>query len=530
MASRAVKARPGRPTLQGYDNQGHAGEQEARHRGPASVSSRGSITSEKSSDFPGPDNNNQKVGLKKEVGLTSGVALIVGTMIGSGIFISPKGVAEGAGSVGFSLVCWVICGVISTLGAISYAELGTFIPKSGGEYPYLLDCFGPLHATVGGIPAFLFAWINMVVIRPSAIAIILLAFAKYILEPFYTDCISDDVAEKCLASFAILLLLLINCFSVKLATRVQNVFAAIKIVSLVIIILGGFVMMAMGHTETLATGFEGTNTNIGQIAIGLYNGMWAYDGWNNLNYVTEEIQNPNRNLPLSIAIGIPLVTLLYTLVNISYFTVMSMPELLRSTAVAVTWGRRTLGIMWWIVPFSVACSTFGAANGTFFSGSRLTYVAAREGHMVEILSMIHVKRNTPLPSLVFTCIVALIMVIPGNIGSLIDFFSFAVWLFYGLTMVALLVMRYTKRNEERPIKVPIVIPIIVLIVSLYLVVAPIIDDPRIEFLFAALFILLGLVFYVPFVLYQKVIPGMGKLTTFLQLLMEVSPASDESEL
>lgn len=150
--------------------------------------------------------------------------------------------------------------------------------------------------------------------------------------------------------------------------------------------------------------------------------------------------------------------------------------------------------------------------------------------MVELLSMIHVKRITPLPSLLFTCIIALIMIIPGNISSLIEFFSFAVWMFYGLTMASLLVLRWTMKDAERPYKVPIVVPIFVLLVSVFLVFAPIVDEPKIEFLYAAIFILAGLIFYVPFVHFQKVLPGMEKFTLFMQLLMEVSPPTDETEL
>ncbi|ELU11785.1 hypothetical protein CAPTEDRAFT_97936 [Capitella teleta] len=472
-----------------------------------------------------------RIRLKENVGWVSGTALIVGTMIGSGIFVSPKGLTEGTGSVGLSLICWTICGIVAMLGALTYAELGTMITKSGGEYSYLHEAFGPLSQKVGSIPAFLFAWIMVLLLRPASVAIIALAFATYVIDPFFEVCEASDAAKKCLAAVLILMLAILNCASVRIAVIVQNVLTVAKLVAIVIIIFGGFVQLGLGHTQYLATGFEGTETNAGSIAIGLYNGMWAFDGWNNLNYVTEEIVDPHKNLPRSIYIAIPLVTILYLLMNISYFSAMSVAEMLATPAVALTWGNRVLGSAAWIIPLSVALSTAGAANGTIFSAGRLNYVAAREGHMLELMSMVHVKKFTPAPSIVFTSLLAIIYIIPGNIGGLIEFFNFAVWIFYGLTAAAFIVMRFTTdyKDAYRPCKIPIFIPVIVVIVSVFLVLAPIINDPRLEFLYVALFILAGVIFYIPFVHFQKQPPFMPILTAFLQLLFESAPPVAEEE-
>ncbi|XP_077982159.1 b(0,+)-type amino acid transporter 1-like isoform X2 [Glandiceps talaboti] len=462
------------------------------------------------------DEDSQSVSLKRQVGLFSGIALIVGTMIGSGIFVSPKGVLRQTESVGMSLIIWLACGVLSMLGALSYAELGTLIPKSGAEYPYLFEAFGP-------ILAYLYAWISVVILKPASVAAIALAFGAYAAEPFYGGCGAPDIVVKLLAAASIFIITWVNCYSVKWATSVQNVFTAAKLACIVIIIMIGFVRLGQGHTEYLTKSFEGSSSKGFAYAVAFYQGLWAYDGWNNLNYVTEEIKNPFRNLPLSIIIGIPLVTLCYLLVNISYFTVMSPSELLASNAVAVTLADRVLGVMAWIIPVSVAMSTFGAANGTLFTSGRLTFVAAREGHMVEILSMVHVRRFTPFPAVAFTSILALLMIIPSDFDALVNYFSFTAWLFYGLVMMALIVLRFTRREAKRPIKIPIIIPIIVLLASVYLVIAPIIDEPALEYLYATLFILAGLLFYVPFVHFKYSIPGMKHFTVFLQLLLEVAP-------
>ncbi|CAM4525453.1 hypothetical protein PO909_023899 [Leuciscus waleckii] len=456
--------------------------------------------------------------LRQDVGLVSGICLIVGTMIGSGIFISPKAVLEGTGAVGPCLVVWAACGLLATLGALCYAELGTMIMKSGGEYPYLMEGFGP-------VLAYLYSWTTIIVLKPSSFAIIALSCAEYASTPFYPGCTPPQVVTKCLAAACILIITLINCLSVKLASRVQNFFTAAKLLIIVIIVVSGIVLMAQGNTQNLRDPFAGGTTSFGAIGLAFYNGLWAYDGWNQLNFITEELKNPYKNLPLAIMIGIPLVTVCYILVNIAYFTVMTPVELLQSSAVAVTFGDRVLYPLSWVVPLFVVFSTFGAANGSCFTAGRLTYVAGREGHVVRILSYINVKRFTPSPALMFNGFLSIIYIMPADINTLINYFSFAQWAFYGLTCLVLIVMRFTRKELHRPVKVPIVIPALVVIVSCYLVLAPIIDKPEWEYLYCTVFIVSGLLLYVPFIYYKFNWTRhiMRPLTMYLQLLLQVVP-------
>ncbi|KAL9884087.1 b(0,+)-type amino acid transporter 1 isoform X1 [Glossina fuscipes] len=461
---------------------------------------------------------NDAIHLQRRVGLFSGVALIVGTMIGSGIFVSPSGLLVRTGSVGVSFIIWLACGLLSLLGALAYAELGTMNTSSGAEWAYFMDAFGPA-------PAFLFSWVSTLVLKPSQMAIICLSFAQYAVEAFVSECDPPMSVVKMVALLAIVMILFVNCYSVNLGMAVQNIFTAAKLVSVIIVICGGAWKLIQGNTQHLSSAFNGSTPTFGAIATAFYTGLWAYDGWNNLNYVTEEIKNPSKNLPRSIIIGIPLVTLCYTLINISYLAAMSPTEMIESEAVAVTFGNRILGVMAWLMPLSVTISTFGSANGTLFAAGRLCFAASREGHLLDILSYVHVRRLTPAPGLIFHSLIAAAMVLYGTIDSLIDFFSFTAWIFYGGSMLALIVMRYTKPNYPRPYKVPIIIPIVVLVISLYLVVAPIIDTPRIEYLYACLFILAGLIFYIPFVKMGMTPRFMNKVTLFLQLLLEVVPTS-----
>ncbi|XP_071569044.1 b(0,+)-type amino acid transporter 1 isoform X4 [Temnothorax nylanderi] len=345
---------------------------------------------------------NDPVHLKRRVGLVSGVALIVGTMIGSGIFVSPSGLLLRTGSVGLSFLVWTSCGLLSLCGALAYAELGTMNTSSGAEYAYFMDAFG-------APPAFLFSWVSTLVLKPSQMAIICLSFAQYTVEAFTVDCEPPDQVVKIVALLAIVLILLINCYSVNLATGVQNAFTAAKLMAILVVIAGGSYKLIQGNTQHLQTAFDtidGSTINIGRLATAFYTGLWAYDGWNNLNYVTEEIKNPSKNLPRSIMIGIPLVTICYALINVSYLAVMSPSEMIESEAVAVTFGNRILGVMAWLMPLSVAISTFGSANGTLFAAGRLCFAASRQGHLLDCLSYVHVRRFTPAPGLIFHSLVA----------------------------------------------------------------------------------------------------------------------------
>ncbi|XP_055549322.1 b(0,+)-type amino acid transporter 1 isoform X2 [Wyeomyia smithii] len=461
---------------------------------------------------------NDLIHLKRRVGLFSGVALIVGTMIGSGIFVSPSGLLVRTGSIGVSFIIWMACGLLSLLGALAYAELGTMNTSSGAEWAYFMDAFGAW-------PAFLFSWVSTLVLKPSQMAIICLSFAQYAVEAFVAECDPPQTVVKMVAILAIVCILFVNCYSVNLGMAVQNVFTSAKLIAVLIVICGGAYKLFQGNTQHLQNAFSGPMPSMGAIATAFYTGLWAYDGWNNLNYVTEEIQNPSKNLPRSIIIGIPLVTLCYALINVSYLAAMSPTEMIESEAVAITFGNRILGVMAWLMPLSVTISTFGSANGTLFAAGRLCFAASREGHLLDILSYVHVRRLTPAPGLIFHSLIASAMVLYGTIDSLIDFFSFTAWIFYGGAMLALIVMRYTKPNYPRPYKVPLIIPILVMIISGYLVVAPIIEKPQIEYLYAVLFIFAGLFFYVPFVHLGYHPKFMGNVTLFFQMLFEVVPTT-----
>ncbi|XP_076802749.1 b(0,+)-type amino acid transporter 1-like isoform X1 [Clavelina lepadiformis] len=460
----------------------------------------------------------QDVHLKRDVTLLGGVSVIVGSMIGSGIFISPVGVLKNVGSVGASLVVWMVCGLVAVCGSLTYAELGTMIPKSGAEYPYLKEAFGP-------IPAFLFAWTSSLVIKPSAVAIIGLVFGEYLIHPFFPDCEPVPLLVIKLASACcISLVCFLNCYSLKIAARAQIVFTTAKLLALFVVIACGIFALTQGLTDNLERGFSG-DVHWSTVGTAFYQGLWAYDGWNQLNYVTEELKNPSVNLPRAIMIGIPLVTIVYLLTNIAYLAGLSVTEMMISRAVAVTFGNKFLGAFAWFIPLGVAISTFGGANGYSITGPRIIFSAARHGHMPEILATVSYKRYTPVAAILFQTFIALLVLIPNDFDTLVNYFSFSMWIFHGGSALALLVLRRTQPDRHRPYKVPIFIPILVVLIALYLIIFPIASQPAWEYMYATLFILSGLLFYIPFVHLNLRFTFMKPFTTFVQQLFLVAPLS-----
>uniref|UniRef100_A0A673BYA3 Zmp:0000001267 n=1 Tax=Sphaeramia orbicularis TaxID=375764 RepID=A0A673BYA3_9TELE len=417
--------------------------------------------------------------IKREMGLIGGVALISGTMIGSGIFIP-----------GASLLIWAVTGVVSIFAALSYAELGTIICESGADFIYILRIYG-------SFPAFFAAFTFILVGKPTGAAATAISISEYVLAPFYPGCHPPQLIVKCVAAVSILVVAIVNSLNVRIAVRIQVIFLMAKILALAAIVIGGIVEVTHSTrviVENLnaENAFKGTQYSLNTIGMAFYQGLWSYAGWYNLNYVTEELKRPEVNLPRAVVIAISLVTGLYLLVNVNRHYFISI------------WG--------WIMSVAAALSAFGSLNGTFFGGSRMCFVAAREGHMPEILAMAHVHRLTPSPALIFTTIISLVVLIPGDFQSIVNYFSFTAWFFYAITLSGLLYLKIKKPELPRPYTVPIILPILVLIAAIFLVLAPIIDSPQIEYLYVALFIFSGVIVYVPFIHY-KLCPGLlTKLT------------------
>ncbi|MCL4146503.1 UNVERIFIED_CONTAM: hypothetical protein GTU68_021108, partial [Idotea baltica] len=238
------------------------------------------------------------------------------------------------------------------------------------------------------------------------------------------------------------LLTWVNCTNVRLATKIQDVFTVTKVFALLVIIGAGAFHLFRGNTQNYAKPFEGTNWEVSAIATAFYQGLFSFAGWCVIGGKCAHLSSFPRNLPRAIWISLPLVTLIYFLTNVAYFAVLTPAEVLSSSAVAVTFGDRTLGFMSWIIPFFVACSTFGSLNGGIFASSRLFFVGARQGHLPEALALLNVDTLTPIPSLLFLGFVTLLMLVSSDIQSLINYISFTESLFVLVSISVLLFLRY----------------------------------------------------------------------------------------
>ncbi|KAK4020770.1 large neutral amino acids transporter small subunit 1 [Daphnia magna] len=409
---------------------------------------------------------------RRKITLANGVAIIVGSIIGSGIFISPKGVLINAGSTGTALIVWALSGIFSAGGALCYAELGTIISRSGGDYAYILEAFGSL-------PAFLTLWVITLIIKPASQAVVALTFATYMLQPIFGDCPVPYSAVRLLAACCLCLLSGISCASVRGAMRIQNVFTVAKLLALFIVIVLGLFELFAGKTQNLTfTQFsEDAPLEIGKLSLAFYSGLFAFGGWNYLNFVIDELQDPYRNLPLAIFIAMPIVTIFYVLANLSYFVVISPADIIASHAVAVTFGTKLYSWLKWVIPVFVSISTFGSLNGITFTAARIVATGANNGQFPAACGFLHQQLLTPIPALIWECSLALILLLFPDVFSLINYLSFALWLVSGASVTGLLYLRWKLPDIERPIRVPLVLPITFLLCCIFLVLVPAVVTP-----------------------------------------------------
>lgn len=441
-------------------------------------------------------------GLRRSLTLLDGAAIIVGTTIGSGIFATPGRVLNQVGSVGAALAVWVVGGLLSIAGALCYAELGAALPVSGGEYAYLSRIFGkPL--------GFMFTWTNFAVLKTGSQAIISIVFARYFGSVLFnldlkTQNLDADPRLKALAVSALLLLTTVNCIGVRWGAAVQVIFTALKLLALGGVIVagladlfdGGLAHFSLPITNVVNLPPMSTLDFISAFGAAMITCLFAYDGWNNLNYVTEELQDPERNLPRAIILGSLGVMAVYVLVNIAYLAVLTPQEMVASKAVARDLALRTIGPIGGIlIPLAVAASTFGSTNGSLITGARVFYAAARDGQFPKIFGKLS-PTATPIAALIIQGVWAAVLVIRGNFGDLIDYFGFAAWLFYGLAAIGLIVLRSQAPDLPRPYKVwgyPVV-PIAFIAIAAFLVGNSIYTAP-LPSLGASIFMAAGLAIY-----------------------------------
>ena len=451
--------------------------------------------------------------LEKHKSLTylNGLSLVVGLIIGSGIFSSPAQVNINAGSYGASLVVWTVAGILAWTGAASYAELGGAIPLNGGAQIYLSKIFGEWAG-------FLFTWCAVFVLKPGSAAIIAIIGGEYVVRAAVGPDAENASAwiNKGMALAGMTLVVLFNCISTKLATRMGDIFMFFKFLALFGITIIGIVVAATGftwrgepNTDWKTTGwFNGTSTDPSNWAVALYAGLWAFDGWDNTNYVVGEFLYPHRDLPRVIHTAMPLVILSYLLASVAYIFVLPISVIQSSNTIAVQFGSVVFGrIGSLVLAIIVAGSCFGALNAMTFTSGRLVYAAGKEGFLPGFLGHIGMpgmreptnrlqRRSwasktftrligdneggfgfTPINAMLFNAILCAAYIVVGEFGTLVTFYGVAGYTFYFITVLGLIVLRVREPYLERPYRTWISTPIIFCCVSLFLLSRAIFAKP-----------------------------------------------------
>lgn len=414
-----------------------------------------------------------KEGFIKGIRLFDATALVIGTMVGSGIFIVSADIARIVNSPGLMLISWLIASALTIIAALSYAELSAAMPRAGGQYIFLREAYGKL-------PAFLFGWTFFLVIGTGIVAAVAVAFAKF-LGVLLPEVSASNIlfrlgpvgvsTQQLVAMAVIVVLTYVNCRGVREGAVVQNVFTVLKIFAVIMLILAGLtigrdpVVAHSNFTNMFAgspTGFD-IMTAIGAAMVG---SLFAFDAWAYVSCAAAEVERPSRNLPLALLYGTGFVALIYMLANISYLNVLPFLGNPAGTnifargiqyaaedrvATAVAW--TILGnVGLYVIAVAIMISTFGCVNGNILVGARLYYAMAKDGLFFKAVSHIDPKTHVPVVALVVGGAWSCMLTLTGSYSQLLDYVIFATLIFYIFTIAGVLILRKKKPDMERPYK------------------------------------------------------------------------------
>jgi APA family basic amino acid/polyamine antiporter len=399
---------------------------------------------------------NARPELVRALGVSQASAVVVGTIIGSGIFLVPAEMMQAVGSAKFVYLAWLVGGLLSFFGALTYAELGAMKPQAGGEYVYVRDAYGPL----GG---FLYAWTWFVIAKPASVATIATGLVRIlgtfsIFSFFPTHVISTPFAVtwgQVVAIAAAVLISVLNYLGVKKAGEFQLVFTVLKvaiILGIVLVCFSGAGSGAARGWSNFASTFTGAKGGVAGFMAALVAALWAYDGWNDLNMVAGEVQRPEQNIPIALIAGVATVGVLYVLVNagVQYVlpaSVIAASPRPASDAVAFVMGHMGASI----VSAGMAISMLVTLNGTILSGARVPYAVARDGYFFSALAEVHPRFHTPSVAIVMQAVLSIaLLLLGGNFRQLFSLAIFAEWLFYMIAGSTVFVFRWREPNAPRP--------------------------------------------------------------------------------
>jgi APA family basic amino acid/polyamine antiporter len=378
---------------------------------------------------------------KRALGPFDATMVVIGGIVGSGIFINPYIVAQRLDTSVLVLAAWVAGGAIALAGAFAYAELGALFPRAGGQYVYLREGWHPLAG-------FLYGWALLLLIESGAIAAVAITFAKYALRLAGRP----EAGAVPLAVGAVVVLSLVNYLGVKPGSRVLNVLVLLKVAALAVLIGAGAFAPSyegwLGAARPSSPGVLGGPIAFGAALVPI---LFAYGGWQNANYVAEEIENPRRNLPVSLLVGTAIVVLIYVSVNAVYLRALGLEGLARTDTPAATAARIMFGAVGdRFVTAAIAVSTFGFLDLAILAPTRVYYAMAADGVFFRALARLHARFRTPWVAIAIQSTWSCALALTGRYEQLLNYVVFADWIFFGLTVSTVVMFRRTHPLAERP--------------------------------------------------------------------------------
>ena len=447
-------------------------------------------------------------GLARRLGPASAIMVVIGTVIGSGIFLTPQRVAAVVQVPGVMIGVWILTGLLTLAGALTNAEIASELPEAGGQYVFFRVLYGDLTA-------FLYGWSTFIVYQTGSIAAIAIAFARYFgyfvdlphlspgLESWELPLIGSiaplaDIGVKGVAMGAIVAVTVVNYFGVQFGGFIQNVFTSLKVAA-----IGGIVVLAFtvgtGDVEHFFPlwGVPTSGSLLAAIGVAMVATLWTYDGWNSLTYLAGEVREPQKNIPRALILGTLAIIIIYVLTNLAYLYILPINEMAKSKLVAADVMNRIFGGSGGaVISLAVMISTFGTVNATSMTTARVFYAMARDRLFFQRMAATHERYKTPSTSLLVQCTWACILTLTGTYDQLFTYVIFASWIFYALGAAGIFIMRRKIPNPNRMYRVPgfPFVPILFVGVATWFVINTLVHDTS-DSMVGVVLLVAGLPFY-----------------------------------
>ncbi|NFN86859.1 amino acid permease [Clostridium sporogenes] len=410
--------------------------------------------------------NTKEENLQKNLGLFDAIAIVIGMVIGSGIFFKPSIVFQNAASPMLGILAWVVGGIITMASGLTVAEIASAIPKTGGIFVYIKELYGEKFA-------FLLGWVQSIIYIPGSAAALAIVLSTQVTS--FIPLTANE--QKVLAITFIIFIMILNIISTKLVSKMQGIITIAKLIPIIAIILLGFIK---GTAKGLTLNVTSSST-ISGFGAALLGTLWAYDGWISVGNMAGELKNPKKDLPRSIIIGLSTTIVIYVLINLALIKIVPMDAIIASEKPASDAAIVLLGNAGSkIISAGILIAIFGALNGYLMTGVRIPLAMSQDKIIPfsNFFSKVHKRSGTPVNAFIFEAILACLYVLSGSFNILTDLVMFVLWLFFTMTVAGIFILRTKFKHLERPYKVPLypIVPLIGIIGSVYIIISTLITN------------------------------------------------------